>query len=152
MQTPQELARTAEQYDEEQWFQFLDELDAVSRRRQQRAEEPAPPGAAQPDAIAQWIARKHLVADSGIREIWYLRQGSPPDEIRLLEVNDRLALSDAEAARVEPIEFGLDGLDAHVKLLVADISGDQLDAITAGRLRLPSGWELNGNIVWGRRA
>jgi hypothetical protein len=120
MPTPQELARTAEQYDEEQWFEFLDELDAVSRRRQRRAEEPAPPAAAERDAMAHWMARKHLVSDSGIREIWYLPQGSPPDEIRLLEVNDRLALSDAEAARVEPIEFGLAGQDTRLKLLVAE--------------------------------
>jgi hypothetical protein len=174
MPTPQELARTAEQYDEEQWFEFLDELDAVSRRRQRRAEEPAPPAAAvgvgrvsasaavraesappaaaERDAMAHWIARKHLVSDSGIREIWYLPQGSPPDEIRLLEVNDRLALSDAEAARVEPIEFGLAGQDSRFKLLVADVSGDQLDAIKAGRLDLPRGWELSGMIIWGRRA
>jgi hypothetical protein len=152
MPTPQELARTAEQYDEEQWFEFLDELDAVSRRRQRRVEEPAPPAAAERDTMAHWMARKHLVSDSGIREIWYLPQGSPPDEIRLLEVNDRLALSDAEAARVEPIEFGLAGQDTRFKLLVADVSGDQLDAIKAGRLDLPRGWELSGKIIWGRRA
>jgi len=102
--------------------------------------------------MAHWMARKHLVSDSGIREIWYLPQGSPPDEIRLLEVNDRLALSDAEAARIEPIEFGLAGQDTRFKLLVADVSGDQLDAIKAGRLDLPRGWELSGKIIWGRRA
>jgi len=98
------------------------------------------------------MARKHLVSDSGIREIWYLPQGSPPDEIRLLEVNDRSPLSDTEAAFVEPIEFGLAGQDTRLKLLVADVSGDQLDAINAGRLELPRGWQLSGNIVWGRRA
>ena len=47
MPTPQELARTAKPVDEEQWFEFLDELDAVSRRRQRRAEEPVPPAAAE---------------------------------------------------------------------------------------------------------
>jgi hypothetical protein len=152
MQTPQELARTAEQFDEEQWFAFLDELDAVSRRRQRRVEDPAPPDDAERDVMARWMARTHLASDSGIREIWYLPQGSPPDEIRLLEVNDRLALSDAEASRVQPIEFGLSGQGSRLKLLVADVSGDQLDAIRAGRLDLPPGWELSGNIIWGRRA
>ncbi len=88
MQAPQELARTAEQYDEEQWFESLDELDAVSRRRQHRAEEPAPAADAERDEMAHWIGRNHLASDTGIREIWYLPQGSPPDEIRLLEVND----------------------------------------------------------------
>jgi hypothetical protein len=151
MLTPQELARTAEQYDEGQWFEFLDELDAVSRRRQRRVGEPAPPATADRDAMARWVARKHLVSDSGIREIWYFPQGAPPDEIRFLEVNDRLSLSDAEVTRVEPIEFGLAGQDARLKLLVADVSGDQLDAIKAGCLELPRGWELSGNTIWGRR-
>ena len=67
-------------------------------------------------------------------------------------MNDRLTLSDAEATRVEAIEFGLAGQDARLKLLVADVSGDQLDAIKAGRLALPGGWELSGNTIWGRRA
>ena len=78
MPTPQELARTAEQYDEEQWFEFLDELDAVSRRRQRRAEEPAPPATAERDAMAHWMARKHLVSDSGIREILVPPAGLAP--------------------------------------------------------------------------
>ncbi|MGO9600807.1 MAG: hypothetical protein ACLP7Q_22740 [Isosphaeraceae bacterium] len=151
MQTPQELARAAEQYDEEQWFEFLDELDAVSRRRQERCEEPTPADDGDRDSMARWIARKHLVSDSGIRQIWYLPHGSPPDEIRLLEVNDRLALSEAEAARVEPTEFGLAGKDSQLKLLVADVTGDQLDAIKAGHLKLPPGWELSGNIILNRR-
>ena len=68
MPTPQELARTAEQYDEEQWFEFLDELDAVSRRRQRRAEEPTPPAAAERDTMAHWMAGKHLVSVSGSRD------------------------------------------------------------------------------------
>jgi hypothetical protein len=101
--TPQELARTAEQFDQEQWFEFLDELDAVSRRRQRRVEEPAPPATAERETMAYWIARKHLVSDSGVREIWYLPQGSPSDEIRLLEVNDRQAMT----AVVERLKKGI---------------------------------------------
>ena len=78
MPTPQELARTAEQYDAEQWFEFLDELDAVSRRRQRRAEEPAPPAAAVRDAMEHWMARMHLVSDSGIRGLGTSRRARPP--------------------------------------------------------------------------
>jgi hypothetical protein len=151
MQTPQELARAAEKYDEEQWFEFLDELDAVSRRRNNRVNEPAPAADADRDSMARWIARTHLNTDSGIREVWYLPQGSPHDEIRLLEVNNRLALSDAEAARVAPIEFGLAGEDSRFRLLVADINSDQLDAIKEGRLELPPGWKLGSNIITSRR-
>ena len=78
MPTPQELARTAEQYDEEQWFEFLDELDAVSRRRQRRAEEPTPPAAAERDTMAHWMARKHLVSDSGSARSGISRRARPP--------------------------------------------------------------------------
>jgi hypothetical protein len=151
MQSPQELARTAEQYDEEQWFEFLDELDAVSRRRQKRSEETTQLYDGERDSMARWVARTHLNSDSGIRQIWYLPQGSPADEIRLLEVNDRLAVSEAEAARVEPIEFGLASKDSPFKLLVADITGDQLEAIKDGRLILPTGWQLSGNVILSRR-
>src|SRR4051812_14767986 len=107
MPTPQELARVAEQYDEEQWFEFLDEVDAVTRRRQQgNPVTPTPAGAGR-DEVALWIARKHLAADSSVREVLYLPKGSPADEIRLLEVNDRLTLPDAEKGKIAPIEFGL---------------------------------------------
>jgi hypothetical protein len=33
MQTPKQLAQIAEEYDEDLWFTFLNQLDAVSRRR-----------------------------------------------------------------------------------------------------------------------
>lgn len=151
MPTPQELARAAEQYDEEQWFEFLDELDAVSRRRQQRI--PAAPAPAGPgrDGMALWIARKHLAADSSIRQVLYLPKGSSADEIRLLEVNDRLALPEAETGKVEPIEFGLNVQGAPFRLFVADITSEQLEAIKAGRLALPAGWALDAHMTTGRR-
>jgi len=39
------------------------------------------------------------------------------------------------------------GFVGTLKLLVADVSGDQLEAIKAGRLHLPLAWELSGNII-----
>ena len=151
MSTPQELARAAEQYDEEQWLEFLDELDAVSRRRQRR--NLATPASTSPerDEMALWIARKHLAADSGIRKVLYLPKVAPADEIRLLEVNDRLALPEAERGKLEPIEFGLNVQDAPFRLFVADITSEQLDAIKAGRLALPAGWDTADHITTGRR-
>jgi len=78
MPTPQELARTAEQYDEEQWFEFLDELDAVSRRRQRRAEEPAPPAAAGRDTMAHWMAGSTWSPTAGSARSGTSRRARPP--------------------------------------------------------------------------
>jgi hypothetical protein len=152
MPTPQELAHAAEQYDEEQWFEFLDELDAVSRRRQQRDPAAPAPAGADRDRLALWIAKKHLAADSSIRKVLYLPKGAPADEIHLLEVNGRLALPEAERGRIEPIEFGLNVEGAPIRLFVADITSEQLDAIKAGSLALPAGWDLDGQMTTGRRA
>jgi hypothetical protein len=152
METPQQLARTAEQYDEEQWFEFLDELDAVSRRRQQRNPVAPAPASLERDGIAHWIARKHLAADSSIQTVLYLPKGAPADEIRLLEVNDRLALPEAERGKIEPIDFGLNVQGGSFRLFVADITSEQLDAIKAGHLALPVGWDLADHMTTGRRA
>jgi len=151
MPTPQELARVAEQYVEEQWFEFLDELDAVSRRRQQRNPAAPVPAGPERDEMALWIARKHLAADSSIRKVLYLPKGAPADEIHLLDVNDRLALPEAENGKIAPIEFGLNVQGAPFQLFVADITSEQLDAIKAGRLSLPAGWDLADHITTGRR-
>ena len=77
MPTPQELARTAEQYDEEQWFESSTSwtpcLAAASGGGRTR-----PAGRRRADAMAHWMARKHLVSDSGIREIGTSRRARPP--------------------------------------------------------------------------
>lgn len=151
MPTPHELAHTAEQYDEEQWLEFLDEVDAVARRRGQRNPAASAPSSADRDGVALWIARKHLAADSGIQKVLYLPKDAPAEEIRLLEVNDRLAWSEAETGTIKPIDFGLNIEGAPFQLLVADITSEQLDAVKAGRLALPAGWELADKITTGRR-
>ena len=155
MPTPQELAQIAEQYDDEQWFEFLNQLDDVSRRRRRtrRNKPEAPiPTRTEKDQMALWIARKHLAADSAIRKILYLPQGAPADEIRLLEVNDRMSLPDEEAGKIEPMEFGLNIQDAPFQLFVADITSEQLDAIRDSRLALPEGWIFEAPITTARRA
>jgi hypothetical protein len=151
MPTPQELARTAERYDEEQWVEFLEELDAVSRRRQQNQPAAPEPPIGERDGMALWIARKHLAADSGIQSVLYLPKGAPADEIRLLEVNDRLALPESERGTIAPIDFGLNVQGAHFRLFVADITSEQLEAIRNGQLDLPAGWDLGDHMTTGRR-
>ncbi|MHC5538909.1 hypothetical protein ACYOEI_11875 [Singulisphaera rosea] len=101
--------------------------------------------------MARWITRKHLASDSSIRVALYLPTGAPADEIRLLGVNDRLTLSEAERRNVEPIEFGLNVQGAPFRLFVADITSERLEAISASRLPLPHGWEFVANIATGRR-
>ncbi len=149
MSLPIELARQAEQLDEEQWLDFLDELDEVSRRRRQRPEEPSGPASTSRDDVAAWVAREHLLVDRSIREIWYLPEGAPPNEIRLLARSDRLV---GFGPKAEPLIFGqeIDGIQ--FRLAIADVTSEQLDQIQQDPSLLPPGWSLNGKRVWGRRA
>jgi hypothetical protein len=134
---------------DEQWYEYLDKLDEASRRRRQRKQAPDSPAGRSRDEVAAWLAAKHRLADSGIREVWYLPAGAPPDEIRLLEVNDRLA---GPESPVEPLDFGLDVEGARFRLFVADVTSEQLDQIKQNPSHLPPGWSLEGNRVWRRGA
>jgi hypothetical protein len=141
--------RHAEDLPDEDWYQELDRYDEASRLRRQRAQAPAPPVGKSRDDVAAWVARRHLLADSGIREVWYLPGEAPPEEIRLLEVNDRLAVSESKA---EAIDFGLDVEGVRFRLFVADITSEQLDQIKQDPSRLPPGWSLKGSRIWRRGA
>jgi hypothetical protein len=148
MSKPVDFARQTEKFSDAEWFEFLDELDKVSRRRQQHAHDSTEPSGSDKDDIAAWIAKRHLLADNSIREVWYLPANSPADEIRLLELNGRLAGS---GWGVEPIDFALDVKGAHFKLLVADITSEELEPIKNGRSsQLPAGWSLVDPKVWRR--
>jgi len=134
--------------EDEGWYEYLDWLDDKSRRRRQRAPVPDAPAGKSRDQVAAWVAKKHLLVDTSIREIWYLPRGAPPEEIRLLEVNDRLA---GNESKVEAIDFGLDIEGVQFRLFVADITTDQLDEIKQGRSRLPPGWSLDEGLTMWRR-
>ncbi len=86
MPTPEQIAQMAEVLGDNDWLEFLDQLDADSRRRRQRQAEPEPPNGQDRDEVAAWIARSHFLADSAIRQVWYLPEAAPPNEIRFLEV------------------------------------------------------------------
>jgi hypothetical protein len=129
------------------WYDFVDDVDESSQELSRRDDSDAPQSQDR-DAIAAWVARKHFVADGGIREIWYLPHGAPPDEIRLLELSDRVH---GGASEVEPIDFGLDVDGGSFRLVVADVTSDQLEQVKKNPSRLPAGWSLDGNRVWGRR-
>ena len=96
-----------------------------------------------PLSWAAAYAQRHLQTDPGICGIYYLPEGTPEREIRLIEINELVAVRDEST--FEPIEFGVDrgGIDAHtVKIL--DVSPTQWTKIEQGELPLPSGWSLNG--------
>ena len=103
------------------------------------------------DAIAQWVALKRLAIDPEIREVHFLPMNAAPNEIRLLEVNTRLAPPSA-LGPVEPVDFmpDIDGLD--FTLLVADVSPEQWEAVRCQELGLPDGWALDEHArTFGRR-
>jgi hypothetical protein len=137
-----------EQTGDEQWYDYLDKLDEASRQRRRQPDALVQPLRGDRDSVAEWLARKHLIADAGIREVWYLPQGAPPNEIRLLELNDRFAGNELS---VDAIDFGVDVQGANFRLVVADITSDQLADLKHDPSRLPSGWSLDGNRIWGRR-
>ncbi len=120
----------------------------LNPRPEDLEELPEEPATTARDDVAAWVARKHLLVDTGIREVWYLPNGAPPEEIRLLELSERLARSDL----AEPIDFGLEVDGKRFRLYVADVNSDQLHQIQQNRSRLPSGWSLNDKKVWRRGA
>ena len=94
------------------------------------------------DDFARWIAIKHLAIDPEIREVHYLPTNAASREVRLLEVNARLALPNS-LGPVEPVDFmpNIDGLD--FTLLVADVTPEEWEAIRRRELALPDGWVLD---------
>ena len=136
----------------DEWFDFLDEVDSAARLRNtlsefQKRERPGL-GSGR-EQIAEWVAKRHMGIDGGIQEVWFLNSGSPADEIRLLEVNDRFA---GDSSNIEPLDLSLDIDGAKYKLMVADISARQLETIKADPVKaLPRDWKFDEPRVWGRR-
>jgi len=133
----------------ETWFDFLDDLDAVTREWNRQDHGLAEPEQKDRDTVAAWVAKSHFITDSAIREVWYLPKDAPQDEIRLLELSDRLPGNETV---VEPIGFGLDLEGASFRLVIADVTTDQMEQIKQRAQPLPSGWSLDQNKVWRRGA
>ena len=137
-----------DQTGEQDWFDYLDQLDEAVRHRRVRPEELDRPHGIDRDSVAAWVARQHFKVDSAIREIWYLPAAAPADEIRLLELSDRFPAGDFG---LEPIDFGLDVEGAPFTLMVADVTTEQPDRVRQGKAPLPADWSLADAKVWGRR-
>ncbi len=81
--------------------------------------------------------------------MYYLPTGAPEHDIRLLEINDLMAVRQNDP--LEPIDFGVDtgGAEPHT-LLVLDVTPAQWEGIHRGELPLPDGWSLDGAVTISR--
>jgi hypothetical protein len=138
----------AQALEQEEWSDYLDEIDEATKLRRQQTVDAEPPPGSNRDRIAEWVAKRHLSADGSLRQVVYLPTGAPPDEIRLLEVNERLPRSEDTP---EPIDFGIEVAGRPIKLFVADVTGDQLEKLKRDQANLPTGWSLDKALSWGRR-
>ena len=100
---------------------------------------------------AQTYARKHLETDSGIRLVIFLPEGAPADEIRLVEINEQIAVRDDDL--LEAIDFGVDcdSPNAH-RLKVLDITPGQWERIERNLISLPDGWSRRQEIRFARES
>jgi hypothetical protein len=90
-------------------------------------------------AMAAVYAKRHRATDPAIRAIYYLPTNAPPNEIRLVEVNEAITAT----ASPEPIDFGVDAGSANEhKLIILDVTPDQWEKLRDGTLDLPPGWSL----------
>ncbi len=137
-----------DQTSEVSWYDYLDKVDDVSREWRKSGQSSDPPAGADRDAVAAWLAKKHFITDSTIREVWYLPKNAPQNELRLLELSDRLASNESS---VDPLDFGLDVDGANFRLMVADVTTDQMEQIKQNIQQLPPGWSLDGTTMWRRR-
>jgi hypothetical protein len=101
------------------------------------------------DSMAVTYAKRHKAIDEAITAIYHLPTGAPPNEVRLLEVNQGIK----SLADPEPIDFGVEtGTDAAHRLVVLDVTPAQWREIQNGSRQLPPGWSLEGgqNLTNGR--
>ena len=123
---------------------YSDLIRRVDAERRQSVEQEErdhpPPSAMSRDEFAHWIGRSHFAIDKGISQILYLPTGAPPEEVRLLEVNELVHIP--ENAPVEGLDFMPDIAGIDYRLFVADVTPRQFQAIQEGALALPAGWSL----------
>ncbi len=102
------------------------------------------------EGFAHWIASQHLDIDSNLVVVYYLPTGAPAREVRLIEVNQSLALSN-RAGPFEALDFSVDvdGLERFT-VLVAEVTPSEWEALTKKELAPPCGWSLESRVAFGR--
>jgi hypothetical protein len=146
MPTTNEVADYLTQIPADEYSDLLAQVD--ERRRRREAETNPPPTEPNRDAVAHWLARRHLATDPGITEVYYL-QAAPAGEIWLVEVC-RLSVPAEEPPTA--IDFGLDVEGARYQLFVVDVSAEQMERVRRGQLRLPRDLPFIPHQRFGRRA
>lgn len=96
------------------------------------------------DEIARVLAVAHRNMETTIARIVRLRgpredEGTEP--IKLLEVNPATSPSG-----IWPIAFTPDPPDVPYGSVVVEVTPEEYEAITAGRLPLPNGWQLSETL------
>lgn len=143
---PEEYAKSMTQ---DEWFEYLEEADFAAKIRKRLSQPNEPTKGSGRDQVADWVAKRHMGADGSIHQVWFLPKGAPDTEIRLLEVSERFTASNGT---VRPIDFSLDVEGEKYKLLVADVSDEQLERIKANpSASLPNDWSIDDALVWDRR-
>ncbi|MBX9585338.1 MAG: hypothetical protein K2X87_33950 [Gemmataceae bacterium] len=125
-----------------------DDLEQVLARATGRR---AALGGGEKAGFAVWLAKQHLGLDPHLQEVIYLPSGSPEQEVRLLEVNEKL-YPDPDDDAVIPRSMTPAISKLPYRVLAADITPDQWGGIQQGRVVLPSGWSLKDRVRVGRRA
>jgi len=103
------------------------------------------------DRIAKSYANRHLKSDPGTVVVYYLPNGAPQREIRLLEVNELMIARDG--APLEALDLGVNvgGAGKH-SLLVVDVTPAQWERIRKKELPLPKGWSMDDAVEIRRSA
>jgi hypothetical protein len=125
---------------ENQYRFFIKEL-AINRREKYGGKFKESPEDDSRDSVAQWVAHNHMFIDPGIIEVWYLPEGAPENEIRLLEVN--AMLNENAHEQTPPVDFGFDEGNLAFRLFVWDVSPTAWKRIQEGEVLLPPGWNVN---------
>lgn len=139
MATPQSLRDLHLLHD-----QHLSSEELLAELRAMPAERPA---SGDRDAVARWLAIRHLATSAELTDVYYFPHQSPAGDIRLLEVND---LSDSGEERVQSLDFGFDVAGLGYQLFVAEIGALQQKLLRGEGITLPDGWSVEGAWHWTR--
>jgi len=132
----------------EEWFDYLDRVDEVSRKRRTRVDTEKEPDGSNRDEVAHWLAKGHMLVDTAIREVLYLPADAESDEIRLIETSDRFPNPNDD--RIEPFESRQFVGGKSFRLKIVDVNSEQLTRLIHQPKLLPKGWSFNNKLGWKR--
>jgi hypothetical protein len=99
------------------------------------------------DDVARLLAQAHFSVEPGVLRIFRVvsdaaRENDPREPIKLLEVN-----SDTVPAGILPVYFGPHNASGILyPSVVIEVTPEEYEAISHGRLTLPNGWVLGPEL------